>query len=88
MGTAGQEGRNFPQQARDKTAATSDAAAARTNATAAEAEQKSNKVAAEAQGTYFLVNLDIEAFFPLRLIRDWHLQGYRGVRQAPKSRYV
>ena len=50
MGTAGQEGRNVPEQAREKTAATSNAAAARTNATAAGAEQKSNQVAAEAQG--------------------------------------
>lgn len=50
MGTAGQEGRNVPDQARDKTAATSEAAAAKTNATAAEAEQRSNQVAGEAQG--------------------------------------
>ena len=53
MGTAGQEGRAVPEQAKQRTAVTSEAAAAKTNVTAAEAQQRSNQVATEAQGRTF-----------------------------------
>lgn len=44
------EGEGVADQARDMTAATSQAASARANATAAQAQQRSNQVAGEAEG--------------------------------------
>lgn len=52
MEKPGQEKRDIPDEAREKTAATSEAATAKANATAAESQYRTNEVASGAQGGY------------------------------------